>query len=156
VDDVELVKVGHCANQMLEEAAGFVFFEAGSPDDEIEELALFDVLHDEEEVPCGLYDFVELDDAGMADEFEDVDFPRDSLYVGHIDDLLLHQYLYCHPLASQHVRSHLHLPERSLPDGAAQLVVADALLLLVALAHAVITIIKRLILPLAMEIIASY
>ena len=74
MDDAQSVKIGYCANQMFEETTSFVLFETTSFDDEVEKFALFDILHDEEEVPCSLYDFVELDDAGMADEFEYVNF----------------------------------------------------------------------------------
>ena len=144
MDDVQLVKIGHCAHQMFEETTSFVLFETTSFDDEVEKFALFDILHNEEEVPCSLYDFVELDDAGMADELEYVNFPGHSLYVCHIDNLLLYQYFNGDPLSSQDVRSHLHLSKRSFTDGRSQLIVADAFLLLGALGHAVITIIKEI------------
>ncbi len=37
----------------------------------------------------GLYDFVEMDDVGMPDELQDVDFPGDPLHICHVDDLIL-------------------------------------------------------------------
>ena len=43
-------------------------------DDIIEELTTFHVLHDQEELLWGLYDLVELDNIGVANQFQDMDF----------------------------------------------------------------------------------
>ena len=48
-------------------------------------------------------DFVELDDIGVADEFEDVDFSGHSLHVGYIHDPVFFQYFDCYFLASGNV-----------------------------------------------------
>lgn len=82
--------------------------------DVVEELPARAVLHDEEEVLGGLDDFVELDEVGVADEFEDVYFAGDALDVRHVHDLLLLQHLHCHLLARPLVDRQLYLPERAL------------------------------------------
>jgi hypothetical protein len=78
---------------------------------------------------------VKLNDAGMSDEFEDVNLPGDPLHVGNIDYLLLHQYLDGYFLTRQRVRRQLNFPERTLPYRLTQQVVPYLLLLLSLLSH---------------------
>ncbi len=96
MNDVQLMQVSDSTDHLLEVLAGFVFLNFVFLYDVIEEFALFDVLHDQEKVARGLNDLrwwkkylVQLDDTGVADEFEDVDFSGYSFDVGHVDDFFL-------------------------------------------------------------------
>lgn len=90
-------------------------------------------------MPCSLDYLIQLYDAGMPNQLQNVYLPRDTFYIGHIDDLLLDQNLDGHALASHNVDADLHLAEGALADSGAQLVVADSALPSL-LRHAVITI----------------
>lgn len=52
-----------------------------------------------------LDDLVQLDYRWMTDQFQNVDLPGYTLYIGHIDYLLLYQDLDGDPLASQGMRT---------------------------------------------------
>jgi hypothetical protein len=65
---------------------------------------------------------VQLDDVRVADEFQDVDFPAHSLYIGHIHDLVFLQDFDCHLLAGQGVDAQLHLAEGALAQGLVYLI----------------------------------
>jgi hypothetical protein len=56
MDDVELMEVGDATDDLLEEATGLGFWEFMLSDDVVEELALLDVLHHQEEMLGGLDD----------------------------------------------------------------------------------------------------
>ena len=133
--DVELVQVCDSANEMLEVPACLLFIQFGVPHDVVEEFPVFDVLHDEEKVLGGFDYLVELDDAWVPDQFQDVDLSRNPLYVSDVDDLLLYQDLDGDFLARESVRAEFDLAESALPDGPAQNVVADPLLFRVILSH---------------------
>ncbi len=53
-------------------------------DDVVKELAALHVLHYQEQLLRSFNYFVELDDAGVADEFEDVDLAGDAFHVCNI------------------------------------------------------------------------
>jgi hypothetical protein len=56
VNNVEFVEVGDPTDDIFEEATGLKFVEFGLLDDVVEEFSVFDVLHDQEEVPGRLDD----------------------------------------------------------------------------------------------------
>lgn len=68
---------------------------------------------------------VQLDDVGVPDQLQNVDFSGDTLYIGDVHYSLLLQNLYRHQLACEVVRRQLHDPERPLPDCLPQKVVPD-------------------------------
>lgn len=78
---------------------------------------------------------VELNYAGMPNQFKYVNFPRDPLDVSNIDNLLLHQYFYSHLLSSESVSGQFDLTESALTDGLAQQVVSNLFLFLFLLTH---------------------
>ena len=76
------MKVFNPANNLLEEFACLLLLQFLLLHDIVEQLTAADVLHDEKEL-LGCFDNLkQLDDVGMADQFEDVDFASDSLHVG--------------------------------------------------------------------------
>jgi hypothetical protein len=105
------------AYNLLEHLAGFLLVHPLLADDIVKELASFHVLHDEEEVFGRFDDFVELDDIGVADEFEDVDLSGHSFHVGHIDYPVFFQYFYGYFLAGGNVGGQFDLPEGALAQG---------------------------------------
>lgn len=133
--DVEAMQVGHAADDLFEIAAGLWLLHFGLLDDIVKQLAVLHVLHHQEEVPAGLDDLVELDDGGVADELEDMDFPRDPLHVGDIDDLLFDEDLDGHPLPGQRVGAQLHLPEGPFADRLPQQVEPYFFILVLPLVH---------------------
>jgi hypothetical protein len=99
MNNVQLMEVRYATNDMLEEATSLEFIYFVAIDDVIEQLALLNVLHDEEEVLRSLNNFVQLDDARVPDQLKNVDLARNSLDVCNIDDLLLYQNFDCNFLA---------------------------------------------------------
>ncbi len=67
--NVELMKVRNAANDIFEESASLKLIEFGVCDDIIEQFSIFDILHDEKEMLGSLYDLIELNDAGVPDQF---------------------------------------------------------------------------------------
>lgn len=63
-----------------------------------------------------LDDFVELDDAGMSYEFEDMYFSGDSFDIGHVNDFLFLQDFYGDFLASWDVRCRFNFAESSFSE----------------------------------------
>ena len=113
----QLVDVLNPTDDLLEHFAGFVFFHPLLLNDVVEELSAFHELHNQKQMFGGFDDFVELDDVGVADELEDVDFTGDSFDVGHIDDLLLFEDLDGDFLTRDDVDAHLDLAKRPLAQG---------------------------------------
>lgn len=85
----EAVDVLDPADDLLKHFAGLVLAHFLSLHDVIEELSLLHVLHHQEEMLRGFDDLVQLDNVGVTDEFQDMDFPRHSLHVRHVHYLLL-------------------------------------------------------------------
>ncbi len=67
--NVELMKVRNAANDIFEESTCLKLIEFGVCDDIIEQFSIFDILHDEKEMLGSLYDLIELNDAGVPDQF---------------------------------------------------------------------------------------
>lgn len=113
--DPQSVNVLDSTDDLLEHFAGFFLIHTLFAHNIIEQLSIFHVLHDEKQMLWGFDDFVELDDVWMPYEFEDVHFPRDSLHVGHIHNLILFQNLDCNFLACWDVRGQFDFAERAFP-----------------------------------------
>ena len=75
------MKVFDSGNDLLENPAGFWFFDLCVLNDEIKELATICIFHDKEELFWSFDDLIELDEIGVSDHFEDVDFSLDSFDV---------------------------------------------------------------------------
>lgn len=126
--DIEAVDVLDAIDELVIEAAGILLPQLFAFDYEVEELSALNELHHEEQVLGRLYDFVELDDVRMADQFEDVDLPGYALHVGNVDDLFLFEDLYGDGLVSGLVRGQLHLSEGALPERPTEAVATDLFL----------------------------
>lgn len=96
MNNVEFVEVGDSTDNMFEVFAGSRLLYFGMFNDVIEKLAVLYVLHNQKQMAGGLYDFIQLDDGRMPNQFENVDLSGHSLNIGHINDLFLHQNLYRH------------------------------------------------------------
>lgn len=59
---------------------------------------------------------VELDDAGMSDQLENVDFSRDSFDIGHIDYFFLNKYFDGYFFTSEGMGGEFHFSESSFSD----------------------------------------
>lgn len=92
MNDVEFVHVLDALNDLSEEFTGFAFLEAFLFDNLFEKLAFRDELHDEEELLWGFDDFIELNEIGVADLFEDMYFAGDTFYISNIDDFIFFEY----------------------------------------------------------------
>ena len=91
MNDAQLVQVLDAANYLLEELTGLGLLELLLFDDVIEQLATTNVLHDKEQLLGRLDNLKELDDVGMSNHLEDIDFPRHSQDVCVLDDFALLQ-----------------------------------------------------------------
>lgn len=69
MDNVELVDVLYSTDNLLKDSASLFLIEPFLFNDVVEEFSVLHVLHDEEKLFRSLYDFVELYDIGVADEF---------------------------------------------------------------------------------------
>lgn len=64
--------------------------------DIIKKLASLHVFHDQEKLFGGLNDFVQLNNARVANQFQDMDFSADPLYICDINYFLFLQYFNRH------------------------------------------------------------
>lgn len=96
VDDVQLVDIFYASVDLLEKLACLVFLEPSVRHNVVKELSAARVLHDQVELLGGLDDFIELDNVGVPDQLQNVDFPSHAFYVRHIRDAVLLQDLDCH------------------------------------------------------------
>ena len=101
---------------MLEQFASLLFLEFVFGGDEAEQLTIATVFHDEEEFVWRLNGLIQLDDVGMADDFENVNFARDALYIVDIGDLAFVEDLDGHFLVGQHVYALLNFTEGALTE----------------------------------------
>lgn len=90
-------------------------------DDEVEQFAAAGVLHDQVEFLRGLDDLarsylIELNDVGMSDQFENVQFSGDSLYIRYVAYFLLLEYLDGHPLRCPGVCAQFYFAKGALAD----------------------------------------
>lgn len=66
MDYSQLVTVLNSANYLLKDFARFLFLHAFLTDDIIEQLSSFHVLHNQKQMFRCFYDFIEVNDVGMA------------------------------------------------------------------------------------------
>ena len=125
MDDAELMQVLDASDELPEELAGLMLLQPFLFHYHLEELPLGHVFHDQEKLLWSLDDLVELDDVGMPDLLQDVDFASDSLDIGHVGNATLLQHLHSHALASDRVDAQLHLPKSALAQVSSHHVVAD-------------------------------
>ena len=125
MDDAVLVNVLDASEYLLHELDGFGFVEAFSFNDVIEEFAAFRVLHDEVDVGFGFDDFVELDEVGVAEDFEDADFASDAFDIRLFDNFLFLKGLDGDFFFSEDVGAEFDFAEGALTDGGADSVVAE-------------------------------
>lgn len=90
MDDIEAMEVCDSTDDLLEISTGFLLVDFGVLNNIVKQLAVLYVLHDEEEMAAGFDDLVQLDDGRVADELQDVDLPRNSLHIGHVDYFLFY------------------------------------------------------------------
>ena len=99
MNNVELVKIGNSTYDMLEVFAGSRLLYFGMFNDVIEKFTVLYVLHNQKQMARGFYDFIQLNDGRMPDQFQNVDLSGDSLNISHINDLFLYQNLYSYFLS---------------------------------------------------------
>lgn len=88
MDDVELVQILHTTNNLVEELERLGLFDALVLHDVVEELASISVLHDQVKLLGRLDDLVKLNDIWVSNHFQNMDFPRHSLNVIYILNLV--------------------------------------------------------------------
>ncbi|CAA6661868.1 unnamed protein product [Spirodela intermedia] len=98
VDPPAMAEV-HCAYQLPEEL-----------------LPALHVLHDEEDLPLGGHDFVQLDDVGVPDEPHHGDLPLDLIHHSYFQHLFLVDHLDCDALRGLEVPRMVDLGEGPLPQ----------------------------------------
>ena len=101
--DFNLVEVLYAREELLVEFAGFFVLQSFLLDDELEELATTGILHDQEELPVGFDDLVELDDVGVPHYLQDLDLSSHSFNVCFVNDLFFLEYFDCHFLSGERV-----------------------------------------------------
>ena len=94
--NAELMQVFDSAYDLLEELAGFCFFEFLLLDDVVEKFAAADELHDEKELFWRLNNFKQLNDVWVPNELENVNLSCHSLHIRLTRDLALFQNLNSH------------------------------------------------------------
>ena len=84
--------------------------------DVVEQLAIADILHHQEQLLRGFDDLVQLDDVGMPYELENVNLPTHPLHVNYVNDAILLEHLDSYLLAREGVRTQFHFPKGALAD----------------------------------------
>ena len=74
---------------LVEHFASLILVHALFLNNIVKQLPLTQELHDQEQVFRWLNDFIELDDVGVTDKFQDMDFPRNPLDISNVDDFVL-------------------------------------------------------------------
>ena len=75
------MKVLNPANNLLEEFACLLFLQFLLLHDVVKQLSSTNILHNEKELLGRLDNLEQLDDVRVTDEFKDVNFSRNSLYI---------------------------------------------------------------------------
>lgn len=110
------MKILDTSDQLSKEFTCFCLLESLFLNDEFEEFAFGDVLHDEEELFGCLYDFVELNEVGVPNLFEYVYFASNSSHIGHVCYPALLQDLDCHFFSCQGVNTQFNFAESTLSE----------------------------------------
>ena len=113
---VQLVQVLHSRDYLVKELQGLGLLDSLVLDDEVEELALVGVLHDQVELLGRFDDFVQLYDVGMPDHLQDVDFSGNSFNVVDVLDFVFFKDFDRDSLVCQFMNSELDLAESALAN----------------------------------------
>jgi len=113
------MQVRQAVHDVVKEPHRHVLPDAGVADDVVKQLPRVDVLHHQEDLLRRVDDLkqLELDDVGMSQALEDLDFPRHPLRIRNLLDPRLLQYLHRHLLLGGQVDAQLDLAKRALPQG---------------------------------------
>ncbi len=125
VNDAVLMNVLDTGEDLLHKLDGFGLIEAFSFDDVIEKFTAFSILHDEVDVGFCFDNFVELDDVGMAEDFEDANFASDAFDIGLFDNFLFLKGFDGDFFLSEDVGAKFDFTESAFADGGADSVVAE-------------------------------
>ena len=123
--DPILVQILDAGEDLVEKATSFAVLQATLLHNVVKKFAAAGVLHDEEKLLRGLYDLVQLDDVGVADDLQNVDLSHDPRDVGLVLDLVLLEDLDRDLLLGQLVNALAHLAEGAGPERLTHHVVAD-------------------------------
>mmetsp|Transcript_60852 Transcript_60852/g.128763 ORF Transcript_60852/g.128763 Transcript_60852/m.128763 type:complete len:254 (+) Transcript_60852:1040-1801(+) len=120
-----LVDFLHSRYDLVEEATCFGLRNPPSFDNVVEEFTTTCKLHYEVQLTTCLYDLEELHDVWVPDQFQDVHFSRNSLYIGYLDDTILLQDLDGNIRPRQYVPAQFDLAEGALTNCSSKNVVAN-------------------------------
>lgn len=119
--DIQFMHVLDAVDDLLKDLARRWFAKSTSPsvvlfifDDMVEEFAVGSVLHDQQQVLGRFDQLVQLDDVGMAHQFQNVDLAGDALDVGSVDYARLVEDFNGYGFVCRDVNSCLHFAEGAL------------------------------------------
>ena len=108
------VQIFDSSKNLVEKAAGFPVLEPFLLHNMVKELTTRSVLHDQEQLFGCFNNFVQLDDVGMSDYLEYLNFSHHSVDVCLVIDFFLFQYFDCYLLLRQQMGAFAHLAKRAL------------------------------------------
>ena len=114
--DVQFVKIFYSSNDLVKEFEGLRLLNTLVLDDVVEELASIRILHDKIELLWRLNDFVQLDDIGMANHLQNMDFSCNSLNIIDILDLVFFENFDRHSFTGELMHSKFDLAECAFSD----------------------------------------
>ena len=112
--NAQLAQVLDTGDELLEEAARLLLCKVGFGSNVVEQFSVAAVLHDQEKALGCLDDFVQLNDGGVPNDLQDVDFSRHSFDVVDVLDFPLVKNLNRHFLPGVNVESLLDFSECAL------------------------------------------
>jgi hypothetical protein len=118
VANSDFVDVLDARNNLLEEFTSFIFLQALSFDDIVEEFSSARILHDEEQLARSFDNFVQLDNVRVPHDFQNVDFPCNSLDIALVFDFVFFKYFDSNLFACDQVGSQPDFSEGALPKRA--------------------------------------
>jgi hypothetical protein len=86
VDNIHPMNFLHTFDYLPEEAACFLLWNAHTSDNVIEQFTACCVLHNQVQLPGGLYNFVQLHHVAVADQLQYVNLPSDALDICNVYD----------------------------------------------------------------------
>ena len=94
MNDIKLVQILNARNYLMEKFKCMRFLDPLVLDDVVEQFTAICVLHNQVQLLGCFDDFVELNDVGVSDHLQNVDFAGNSLYVVDILDFVLLENFY--------------------------------------------------------------
>lgn len=125
--NIQLVQILNARDDLVEELAGLGLFDPLVFNNEIKELAARSIFHYQIELLGSLNDLVQLDDVGMADHLEDVDFASHSFDVVYVLNLVFLENFDCNFLASQIVDAKFHFAKSAFANRRLKQILAHVL-----------------------------